>query len=387
MLEKLQAPELDVLYRTANAFRADQRADKLDLGVGVYRDESGKSPVMACVREAEERLAKTNDSKAYLPLAGEPGFLAGMSKLLFQEVLPSDIAQVQSVGGTGGVRLALELAQAANPSLTVHLGVPSWPNHQGICNRLGIPVRTYDYLENGAASAANTLAAIDAAQPGDVLILHGPCHNPTGLDLSDNALDEIIQTASRKGVIPLIDAAYYGLGNELDADLARLRGLLVDTPECFLTMSGSKAFGLYRDRIGVLFAKCPSADIAAGVQANAESLARVNYSAPAAHGAQVIGTILADSALAQAWRDELGEMRARMTQLRAQIRELSGSNPALATIWQTKGIFSLLPIDAAVTDRLAEDHAIYMPPTGRINLAGLSSVTAPRFVSALEGLI
>ncbi len=389
MFETLEPPKLDPLYATAAAFAADSRPDKLDLGVGVYRDEDGLSPVMRCVRQAEAHLSKTNETKAYLPLAGEPSFLHGMSELLFGGDRPEAVAAVQSVGGTGGIRLALELAQKANPNLTVHLGVPSWPNHQGICDRLKIPVRTYEYLDaqGGDASLENALASLEKASRGDVLIVHGPCHNPTGLDLHNQAVAELLTHAASRGVIPLLDAAYYGLGNALSDDMAALRALIEQLPECFLIMSGSKAFGLYRDRIGVLFIKSRDQQSAELAQSTAEILARVNYSAPAAHGAQVIAKILADETLKADWQAELASMRARMTDLREFIRSAADDHPALRTIWRTKGIFSLLPFGAEVTDVLARDHAIYMPPTGRINLAGLSTSTAERFVSAVKAVL
>ena len=389
MLESLETPEIDVLYRTAGAFRADDRADKVDLGVGVYRDEQGLSPVMGCVRKAEERLCQTNDSKAYLPLAGAPSFIEGMSTLLFGGARPANVAAVQSVGGTGGIRLALELAQKANPDMTVHLGVPSWPNHEGICRRLNIPVAPYENLSDDrtSASRAHAQAAIGKAKAGDVLILHGPCHNPTGLDLTNEEVAGLVDFASEKGVAPLIDAAYYGLGNDLDSDLKALRNLAERASECFLSMSGSKAFGMYRDRIGILFAKCADAPTAKRAQSNAELLARVNYSAPAAHGAQVIGTILADEVLTKEWHEELAFMRARLTQLRAHIMKRADDHPALRSIWHTKGIFALLPFGAEVTERLASEYAIFMPPSGRVNLAGLSLETAERFVEAITVLV
>ncbi len=389
MFENLSSPQLDELYQTAMAFRADSREGKIDLGVGVYRDENGASPVMRCVREAEERLAQINDSKAYLPLAGEPGFLGAMTDLLFGKAQPSQVVAVQCVGGTGGIRLALEVAQAANPSVTAHIGLPSWPNHQGICDRLGISIAPYNYLnsDQGDASLTNAHAAIDGAKAGDVFIFHGPCHNPTGMDLPSDQVLELIDHAAEKGVIALIDAAYYGLGNDLDDDLNLLRAMVDRSRECFLIMSGSKAFGLYRDRIGILFAKGADADAAARVQANAQVLARVNYSAPAAHGAQVIGTILTDDVLRQYWREELDTMRTRLSQLRAHIKSISDEHAALHAIWNTKGVFAMLPMDQSMTDKLARDYAIYMPSTGRINLAGLSTSTAYTFVSAVNDLV
>jgi aspartate/tyrosine/aromatic aminotransferase len=389
MFEAIKAPLPDALYQVAEAFQADTRSGKLDLGVGVYRDELGTSPIMECVRAAERALAESTKTKAYLNPAGHDRFLSGMANLAFGGSPAPSMAMVQTVGGTGGVRLALELAQLANPDLTVHLGVPSWPNHQAICDRLGIKVATYPYLDtaNGEASHDNLRQAVAKANAGDVLILHGPCHNPTGMDLRESDVLEVLTEAGNKGVVPLIDAAYYGLGNDLDHDLNSLRAMRQAVPESLVILSGSKAFGLYRDRIGILFATCVDELIAKRIQARLQNLARVNYSGPAAHGAEVVGRILDDPSLAAAWRAELASMRERLQNLRALIAQCAGDHRVFHGVTDGKGIFALLPLQREEVARLASEHAIHMPGSGRINIAGLSSQSAPRLVEAVKQVV
>lgn len=385
MFETLQSPPADALHAVMGAFAADTRADKIDLGVGVYRDESGHSPIMRAVQLAERELAVEEGTKAYLPLRGFPPFLEQMAGLLFPEGAPPELAAIQSVGGTGAISLALELAHLANPELTVHIARPTWPNHFGVCHRLGVPTCAFDYLDHatGEPDLNAFVEQIDIASAGDIVILHGPCHNPTGRDLNPVGVARIVCEAQKKGVRCLIDAAYYGLGNQLDTDLSQLRRLLQISPETMLVLSGSKAFGLYRDRIGVLFLNTETESARDTVLSNLETLARANYSMPAAHGAQVIARILETTELRKAWEAELTEMQKRILSLRSAITEHAQGHNVFSRISSDKGIFSSLPISADVVGRLAKDEAIYMPQSGRINVAGLSHDQVPQFVEAV----
>ena len=385
MFENLEQPPIDALHGVMQAFASDTRDGKLDLGVGVYRDENGVSPIMRSVRAAEERLAAESQTKAYLPLRGFPPFLDAMAGLLFPSGLPQDITAIQSVGGTGAISLALELARKIKPDLTVHIATPTWPNHFGICKRLGIQTCAFDYLDrqSGEPSFENFLAQIAAAVPGDFLILHGPCHNPTGRDFDPASVVKIVAGAERKGVKCLIDAAYYGLGNPLDPDLVWLRELLTMAPDTHLVMSGSKAFGLYRDRIGVLFINTANNKSRDLVLANLEVIARANYSMPAAHGAQIIASILLDEDLRADWERELDEMQARILSIRSAIANAAGDCEIFARIVHDKGIFSLLPLSEEQVNLLAQRDAIYMPRSARINLAGLSHAQIAPFVNSV----
>lgn len=385
MFESLKSPPVDALHGVMEAHAADTRDTKMDLGVGVYRDENGVSPIMRSVRAAEQRLAANAETKAYLPLRGFPPFVDAMLGLLFSDRRPDTLTAIQSVGGTGAISLSLELARKANPDLTVHIATPTWPNHQGICNRLAIPIKTFDYLDasTGEPSLPNFLTQIAAAKAGDILILHGPCHNPTGRDLEPESVQRIVSEATHRGVKCLIDAAYYGLGNPLEEDLERLRTLLTHAPDLQLVLSGSKAFGLYRDRIGILIINTVSEQSRDLVLPNLETIARANYSMPAAHGAQVIATILNDADLREDWERELGEMQARIRLIRDLIAKAAGGSEVFQRITDDKGIFSLLPLHEDQVELLAQRDGIYMPKSGRINLAGLSRSQVEPFVAAV----
>lgn len=391
MFAALPTPPEDSLHAVMGRYNADPRAHKIDLGVGVYRDERGNSPIMRAVTDGQHLLAQSETSKGYLALRGDEQFLAGMAKLTFGGLLPDRVAALQSVGGTGGVRLAIEIAANAKPDLTVFVGTPTWPNHIGICGQLKVRCQTYCCFDVATQQLdiESTRAALASAQAGDVFVLHGPCHNPTGADLAIEIVTELVDAAAAKGVIPLIDAAYYGLGNDLDEDLAALAKLVLAAPQAALVLSCSKSFGLYRERTGVLFVACASASQAQVVQGTLEFIARGSYSMPPSHGAAVVGQILAFPALASVWRAELREMRERVQGVRQQLQNLSRGRAAqamLAAVGQQKGIFSLLPLTPDEVTRLSQDAAIYMPQSGRINVAGFKAGDVETFVEALERL-
>lgn len=381
----LDIPPPDTLHAISQAHALDSRRDKMDLGVGVYRNENGHSPAMAVVKRAEQILANSDGSKAYLPTRGDPSFLEAMEGLLFPYGAPDTFASIQTVGGTGGIYLALELARRANPALTVHIGQPSWPNHVGICRYLGISVHEFEHCRRG--KGLPTLEAhiehLRAAAAGDILILHGPCHNPTGRDFGHEEMIALVAQAREYGVTCLIDAAYYGLGNPLENDLQLLRNMLFAAPDTMLVMSGSKTFGLYRDRIGILFVNC-SADRVEDVIAVLGNIARTTYSVPAAHGAQVIGKVLLDPAMKCAWANELDAMRERVAKLRSMIVDLADGLPVFDHVFDEKGIFSMLPLNVGQVAELARNDGIYMPSSGRINVAGLNRQTIPPFVKAVR---
>lgn len=388
MFSALSTPPTDALHSVMARFNADPRTDKIDLGLGVYRDIQGNSPVMRAVKAAEEQLVATQTSKSYLELRGNQTFLDGMAKLVFAQARPDRVAAIQCVGGTGGVRLALELTALSNPGATVHVGVPTWPNHLSICELVGLPVTTYPYFDTAQQSVQleQTLVALERAQAGDVFVLHGPCHNPSGADLSVDDLQSLVALAAAKGVVPLLDVAYYGLGNPLEEDMPRLAQLLLACPEAYLVLSCSKAFGLYRERTGALFAACEGQAHLGLVQGHLEMLARGSYSMPPDHGAAVVGQILVEPHLKAMWSDELAGMRLRVKAVRDGLAEAGKDLEMLSAIDQQRGIFSLLPTTPEAVAALAEQHGIYLPSVGRINLAGFKSGDIERFVAALTSV-
>src|SRR3954465_4452947 len=255
MFDKITAPPAEPVYDAMAGYNSDARPERTDLGIGVFHDEQGKSPVLAAVAEAEQELARARQSKAYLPLAGDPQFLEAFRSLIFPNE-QARAALIQSTGGTGAVRLACELVKLANPGARVHLGLPSWPNHAGIADAVGLELRTYQYFDRKSCAVdfEATRASARSCAAGDVFILHGPCHNPTGLDLTRGQRSRILRILAARGAVPIIDVAYWGLCNGIEADLDNLREDLSLVGEALVAVSCSKAFGLYRERAGALFA-------------------------------------------------------------------------------------------------------------------------------------
>jgi aromatic-amino-acid transaminase len=386
MFNRLVPPPEDALHGVMARYAADKRPEKIDLGVGVFRNETGKSPIMRAVLKAEHAHLSAQTSKSYLSLRGDPGFLQGMHKLAFNQNTNDQVASIQSVGGTGAIRLALELALESTPEMKVIVGLPTWPNHLTICEKVGVKTKTFTYFNKSSQRVIveNVRKAILEGTPGDVIVLHGPCHNPSGADLSDDELFDFIKLAISRGLIPLIDIAYYGLGEKLNKDLERLRALENLMPRGMIAMSCSKAFGLYRERLGILFVKTESSNERNIVQGTLERMARGNYSMAPAHGAAVVSKILASESLYKMWFDELTEMRDRLSDIRAALTMASDGDPRLDFINKQQGIFSLLPITTEDVEGLARSAGIYMPKSGRINIAGFKTGDVNRFCEALS---
>ncbi|MEM7569052.1 MAG: aromatic amino acid transaminase [Pseudomonadota bacterium] len=386
MFSALPAPKEDALHAVMDRFRQDTRPTKIDLGVGVYRDETGHSPVMAAIKSAEQHLCDSEDSKAYLGLRGHEGFMAGMERLLFPSGLPSDVGSVQSVGGTGGVRLGLEIAAKANKDAKVFIGTPTWPNHLSIAAILGMEIVTYPHfsVDRQAPCFDQMMATLRTVRPGDIVILHGPCHNPTGADLDAPSWDAVLALLEETGAIPLFDAAYYGLGSAVEEDLQDLQNALTRLPEAILVLSCSKAFSLYRERTGVVFFKAETPAAVQKIIGTAENIGRATYSMTPSHGAASVAHVLGMADLQTSWKMELAEMRKRIEGVRQALAAHASDVPALSSIAQQKGIFSVLPIGADMVAAMARDHAIYMPSSGRINIAGFKSGDVEPFVHALS---
>lgn len=384
----LRPQPADALLALIGAHRSDPRPDKIDVGVGVYREEDGSTPVMRAVKAAERRLVEEQDSKSYMGPEGDIGFFEALRPLVFGDVASGGdgrLAGLQTPGGTGALRLALELVARGNPDARVWLGLPTWPNHAPIVAAAGLTTATYRHFDVAAQRLTfdETLAAFRGARRGDVALLHGCCHNPTGADFDEAEWTALAETLRDRGVLPLIDLAYQGLGRGMAED-ARGLGIVLDIcDEALVAYSCDKNFGLYRERVGALFALSHSAAEAAVVQSNLLSLARANWSMPPAHGAAIVRTILADENLAADWRAELDHVRDRIASIRAL---LADADPALAALADQHGMFSTLPLAPAEVARLRAEHGIYMPASGRINIAGLTPATVPVFVAALASL-
>jgi len=383
LFETLTAPQPDKIIQLMQMFRDDARTDKVDLGVGVYRTPEGKTPVMKAVKVAEELIWQTQDSKGYVALAGDAGYLAAMTQLIFADAVPHErVAAAATPGGTGAVRQLMEMVKRLTPEATVWISAPTWPNHPAIISYLGLDLREYRYLdaETGGLDCAGMMADLAAVRRGDLILLHGCCHNPTGVDLNRDDWRAIGDLCLATGAVPFVDMAYLGFGEGIEADTAGTRLLAGMVPEMLLAGSCSKNFGLYRDRVGIAMALCGDETAATATGGMLAWLNRQNFAFPPDHGARAVQTILGDTGLTGLWRDELREMRegmqANRTALAAELRRLTGSD-RFAFIATQRGMFSLLGAKPDEVDRLREAHGIYLVFDSRMNVAGLTERTIP----------
>jgi len=382
----LAAQPADALLALIGAFRSDLRADKIDVGVGVYRDLEGRTPVLRAVKEAERRLVEGQPSKGYLGPEGDVGYFDALKPIIFGEFdFDERLSGLQTPGGTGALRLAAELIARARPGARIWVGNPTWPNHPPILKAAGLVVADYEHFDvvTQTLTIDRMLDALSDAAPGDVALLHGCCHNPTGADLDVDQWTAVATLLRDRGVLPLIDLAYQGLGTGLEEDALGTRIMLDIVGEGLVAHSCDKNFGLYRERVGALYALSESSEQSHIVQSNLLSLTRANWSMPPDHGAAIVRVILEDAALNADWRTELAEMRDRIQQIRDLLAQ---ADPALAPLANQRGMFSTLPLSVGDVARLREMHGIYMPSSGRINVAGLTPETVVPFVDALASL-
>ncbi|MGH1560045.1 aromatic amino acid transaminase [Caulobacter segnis] len=379
-----QAP--DSLLSLIGAYRRDPRPHKIDLGVGVFRDDDGATPVLAAVKAAEQALLNTQTTKAYLGPEGDIGFLDLLKPIIFGDAVDHEVFGVQTPGGTGAIRLACELLKAAKPDIRMFIGAPTWPNHTQILGQLGIETVTFRHYDQRAQKLGfdEMMATLETARAGDAVLLHACCHNPSGADYSLEQWAAIAELVGRKGLTPLIDLAYQGLGLGLEEDVAGMRLVLAAAQDGLLAYSCDKNFGLYRERVGALYTLTRDAATLDLAASNIRALARTNWSMPPDHGAAVVRVILESEPLTMLWRSELKTMRERVADLR---QRLAKAVPALAPLATQHGLFALLPLSPEQVARLREDHAIYMAGSGRINLAGLTVSNLDTFARALNACL
>ncbi len=390
MFENLNDLPADGLLALIKLYRDDPRAEKVDLGVGVYRNSDGGTPVFRAVKQAERRLHETQDSKSYLGPEGDPEFVAALRPYIFgaADDYSMRLRGVQTPGGTGAVRLACEtLAEAG--ARRVLLGTPSWPNHVPIITACGMePVLfTHADIATETLDFDALLSAMNAAQAGDVVLLHGCCHNPTGIDYDLDQWAEIARVVAQRGLFPLIDLAYQGLGAGFEADAAGLRKVIAAVPEAMLAYSCDKNFGLYRERVGALYAISKTDAQADILYSHLLSNARANWSMPPDHGAATVRVILTDDALRAQWDAEVAEMRARLNAMRSALAEYQQVGKVdLAAVGHQNGLFSTLNLSKDQVMAMRKSHGIYMAASGRINVAGLNERNIPHFVEALRSV-
>jgi len=373
----------DSLIALIGMVNADPRPDKIDVGVGVFRDGAGNTPILGVIKEAEQRLHDTQTTKAYLGSAGDKRFTELLRPILLGEHAGDDrIVGLQTPGGCGALRLGFELLAAANAQARVFIGAPTWPNHPPIVRAVGLTPVDYPFYERGqgAIRFEDMIDALRSGEPGDIALLHGCCHNPTGADLDEGQWRQVRDAVVERGLVPFVDIAYQGFGRGLDEDAYGLRLLLDSCDEMVVAQSCDKNFSVYRDRVGSLWVKSPSAETSARAMAHVFQIAREMWSMPPDHGAASVHIVLDDPELRERWLVELKGMRDRINSVRQRI---AAADPRLAFIGRQFGMFSMLPLSPEQVLKLRKDHAIYMAESGRFNVVGMGDAQIDRFTAAV----
>jgi aromatic-amino-acid transaminase len=373
----------DSLLKLIALCNADPRPHKIDVGVGVFRDGAGNTPILKVIKEAEQRLLDTQKSKSYLGSAGDKRFAELLRPILLGPHADDDrIAGVQTPGGCGALRLAFELIATANPTARVFVGTPTWPNHPPIIEAVRLELKEYPYYERGqgAIRFEDMIEALGSGEPGDVALLHGCCHNPTGADLDEEQWRRVRDVVCQRRLIPLVDIAYQGFGRGLDEDAYGVRLMLESCDEVIIAQSCDKNFSVYRDRVGSLFVKTGSVESTHKAMAHVYQRAREMWSMPPDHGAAAVHIILDDPELRARWLVELTAMRDRINSVR---QRLAAADPRLAFIGRQYGMFSMLPLSKDQVLNLREEEAIYMADSGRFNVVGMSDDQIGRFTAAV----
>ena len=377
----------DSLLKLIALADADPRPEKIDVGVGVFRDAVGHTPILKVMKEAEQRLVDTQVTKAYLGSAGDKRFAELLRPILLGHHASDDrILGLQTPGGCGALRLGFELIATANPEARVLVGTPTWPNHPPIINAVRLGLTEYPYYERGqgAIRFEDMIAALEASEPGDVALLHGCCHNPTGADLNEGQWREVVRVVCDRRLTPLIDIAYQGFGRGLDEDAFGVRLMLDACDEVIIAQSCDKNFSVYRDRVGSLWIKTGSVDASKTAMAHVHQRAREMWSMPPDHGAAAVHIILEDPELHARWLVELTAIRDRINSVRQRI---ASADQRLAFIGRQFGMFSMLPLSKEQVLKLREDNAIYMADSGRFNILGMADDAIDRFVAAVTDVI
>ena len=395
MFESFEILPPDPILGLIARYAADPSPAKVDLGVGVYRDETGATPVMAAVREAESTLVATQTTKAYLGQAGDPEVNATMQDLVLGPNHPAThgrrAATFQTPGGSGALRVAAELLALVDPDKTIWVPDPTWANHTPLLGSSGLRMASYPYLDRSTSLVDRTrmFEVLESVRPGDAVVVHAACHNPSGADIVARDWSELADVLVRRSLTVIVDSAYQGLGLGLDEDAAGIRTLAEAGVQMLVATSFSKNFGLYRERAGALTVSSASSRAVAAAQSNALRLVRQMYSMPPAHGAAVVGMILADTGMRAQWEHELDTMRTRLAANRKLfVDALSPTfGERFEAIRMQRGMFSLLGISESEASRLTEEHHIYLPTNGRINVAGLSEDNVEAVASALADVL
>ena len=394
MFAGLQPRAPDAILGLMERFRSDERPGKVSLASGVYVDETGLTPVLRTVREAEERILAGQTTKVYKPIGGDPAFLGPVRDLVFgahhPAVVSGRVEVLHTPGGTGALRVAGDLVHAIRPAASVWLSTPTWPNHTQVFEAAGLSVHSYPYLDGeGELDIDAMLGAIRGASPGDVVVLHGCCHNPTGIDPTPDQWQAIAEALDGSYLLPLLDFAYQGFADGLAEDARGLLALLDRDRELIVASSFSKNFALYDERVGALSIVGSDASETATLLSHAKAVVRANYSNPPAHGGEIVATILGDDELRERWFGEVTAMRDRINGNRE--RFVAGLAAAGAgdheRLLRQRGMFSLLPLGEDRVARLRDEFGIYVVGSGRVNVAGLTESNLEPVCRALAAVM
>ena len=396
MFERLERMPDDPILGLMAAYRADPDARKVDLGVGVYRNDKGETPVLDAVRKAEAAVLARQTSKTYVAPVGNAGFNQSMEKLVFGEGHPAvqagRVRTIQAPGGCGALRVGAELVHLAYPDATVHVSTPTWANHVPLLTGSGIKLERYAYYDaaTGGVNFGAMMEGLEKLPKGAVVLLHGCCHNPTGADLSESQWRDVLALVQRRGLVPFIDMAYQGLGTGIAEDAFGARLFAAGLPEVLVAVSCSKNFGLYRERTGALSVISQTPASAEAILTQLVRIARTMYSMPPDHGAAIVQEILTNDTLRGLWVDEVGTMRNRIAGLRTEaVAQLARAAPQrdFSFIARQRGMFSYLGVNVDQVRVLREKHHVYMTDDSRINIAGLKSDNIAYFADAVAQVV
>lgn len=393
MFQQLPGLPADPILGLSAAFQQDTNPLKVDLGVGVYKDEAGNTPVLAAIRRAQQLLVERETSKAYLPPAGPAGFNTAIQNLIFGADHPVQLAgrvnTVLTPGGCGALRVAAELIQLARPGATIWVSTPTWANHIPLLGSAGLKIREYPYYDPAtqAIDYDAMMIALGHVRAGDLVLLHGCCHNPCGTDLNESQWRDLTALAAKNGWTPFIDMAYQGFGDGVEADALGVRLMAESLPELLVAASCSKNFGLYRERTGSLSFVGETSPLAENVKTQILKVARGIYSMPPAHGALLVESVLTDAALRQQWLDEVAAMRDRIKSLRHGLADALAPVADFSFIPRQRGMFSFLGLRQDQVIRLRDDFSVYMVDSSRINLAGINRANLPYLAEAISKVL
>ena len=389
IFKNLQQQPPDKILALMTAFKEDPRDQKLDLGVGVYKDPTGITPIMRSIKLAEKKWWEIESSKSYVGLAGDPAFSDAIISLVLGNSIPrNSIASAATPGGTGAVRQGFELFKVANPGVRVFVSDPTWPNHISILQYLNIPFETYRYFDNETRGVDfdSMVSDLSRAKAGDVILLHGCCHNPTGANLDKQQWKIIVDLLNKNGATPMIDLAYQGFGDGLEEDVYATRLIAESVPETVIASSCSKNFGIYRERAGLLMLVSQDSSKRNINQSMLAYLNRQNYSFPPDHGSRLVSIVLNDKDLRSDWMSELEDIRNSLLNLRVQLsnelQKISGSD-RFSFIASHRGMFTRLGATPSQVEKMRTEFGIYMVSDSRFNVAGLNSETVPALAKAI----